>query len=82
VPESSFVAPKNWRRSLGAALLLVLAIFVPARADAAPAVAADKGPVGWDTYRSLDAMSRLRPGEQVKQFSSFDRTGNNDDGSA
>ncbi|WP_246127886.1 glycoside hydrolase family 172 protein [Amycolatopsis rhizosphaerae] len=41
---------------------------------------ADKGPVGWETYRSLSGMARLRPGEQVKQFSSFDRTGGNDDG--
>ncbi|KAA9152243.1 DUF2961 domain-containing protein [Amycolatopsis acidicola] len=39
-----------------------------------------KGPVGWQTYRSLSALPQLRPGEQVKQFSSFDRTGDNDDG--
>lgn len=42
--------------------------------------AADKGPVGWETYRSLSGLARLRPGEQLKQFSSFDRTGGNDDG--
>jgi hypothetical protein len=48
--------------------------------QAAPVKAADRGPVGWETYRSLSGLERLRPGEQVKQFSSFDRTGGNDDG--
>lgn len=39
-----------------------------------------KGPVGWDTFRSLDGLSRLRSGEQSRQFSSFARDGSNDDG--
>ncbi|HKS44000.1 MAG TPA: glycoside hydrolase family 172 protein [Amycolatopsis sp.] len=89
MPKSWFVAPKNARRFLAAALLLTLApSALPARAAAAsPAVSsavssveADKGPVGWETYRSLNALARLRPGEQVKQFSSYDRTGDNEDG--
>ncbi|NIH84886.1 glycoside hydrolase family 172 protein [Amycolatopsis granulosa] len=62
-----------------AGLVLALAAGVPAQAAPAPA-APGKGPVGWDVYRSLDGLARLRPGEQVKQFSSFDRTGHNDDG--
>lgn len=74
------VAPGNRRRWLGVALLMALLAGLPGRADAAPVAAAGKGPVGWETYRSLGAMERLRPGEEVKQFSSFDRTGNNDDG--
>ena len=59
---------------------------------AAPAVAAapvaetpaapDKGPVGWDTYRRLDRINELTTGVATQQFSSFDRTGGNDDGFA
>lgn len=79
MPESSFVAPKN--RSVIVVLGLVLALVVGVPAGAAPAPgASDKGPVGWDVYRSIDGLARMRPGEQVKQFSSFDRAGNNDDG--
>ncbi|GHF14098.1 hypothetical protein GCM10017786_54730 [Amycolatopsis deserti] len=79
MPESSFVAPKN--RSVIVVLGMVLALVVGVPAGAAPAPgASDKGPVGWDVYRSIDGLARMRPGEQVKQFSSFDRTGNNDDG--
>ncbi|WP_328610608.1 DUF2961 domain-containing protein [Amycolatopsis sp. NBC_00345] len=62
---------------------LVVMGFVAAPADAQadrPPGAASVGPVGWDVYRSLDAMAALRPGSQTKQFSSFDRTGGNDDG--
>jgi hypothetical protein len=40
----------------------------------------DKGPVGWDIYRRWDLMAAMRPGSQARQFSSFDRTGGNDDG--
>ncbi|GHJ41748.1 hypothetical protein Sm713_73570 [Streptomyces sp. TS71-3] len=44
------------------------------------AAAADKGPVGWDTYRRLDRLPYLSAGTQTRQFSSFDRTGGNGDG--
>ncbi len=40
----------------------------------------DKGPVGWDVYRSLDRLPELTQGVSTEQFSSFDRTGDNDDG--
>lgn len=53
------------------------------RADASNAAAADtsdKGPVGWDVYRQLDRLPELTDGVATKQFSSFDRTGGNDDG--
>lgn len=69
------------RQSIAATLglILVLSGFTPA--DAAPQTsAASKGPIGWDAYRGLSSLAQLRPAEQVKQFSSFDRTGNNDDG--
>ena len=36
--------------------------------------------VGWDTYRRVDRAAELRPGEQSGQFSSFDRSGGNNDG--
>ncbi|MQA13407.1 MAG: DUF2961 domain-containing protein [Pseudonocardiaceae bacterium] len=39
-----------------------------------------KGPVGYEHYRRLDALAALPTGVQTRQFSSFDRTGGNDDG--
>ncbi|WP_245574008.1 glycoside hydrolase family 172 protein [Amycolatopsis nigrescens] len=63
-----------------AALACLTMTVAPAQAAPAAAPTVSKGPVGWDTYRSLNGLERLRPGEQVKQFSSFDRTGGNDDG--
>jgi D-arabinan exo alpha-(1,3)/(1,5)-arabinofuranosidase (non-reducing end) len=83
VPKSPVAVTKKWRRIVAAVVFFVLALTVPGHSAAVSPGSpgsADKGPVGWDTYRSLTAMARLRPGEQVKQFSSFDRTGNNDDG--
>ena len=50
----------------------------PGPPGTAPATA--EGPVGWDVYRHLDRLAELTPGAQTKQFSSFDRTGGNDDG--
>ncbi|WP_246222443.1 glycoside hydrolase family 172 protein [Phytoactinopolyspora limicola] len=41
---------------------------------------ASKGPVGWDVYRQLDRLPELTTGVDTRQFSSFDRTGGNDDG--
>ncbi|MEV4199220.1 DUF2961 domain-containing protein [Micromonospora globbae] len=38
------------------------------------------GPVGWDVYRRLDRLPELTDGSRAYQFSSFDRTGGNDDG--
>ncbi len=36
--------------------------------------------VGWDVYRQLDQLPLFTPGAATKQFSSFDRTGGNNDG--
>ncbi|MFC8731116.1 DUF2961 domain-containing protein [Luteimicrobium sp. NPDC057192] len=66
---------------------------LPASAASAAAVGFDhgpashgsgaaKGPVGWDTYRHLDRVDELTTGVRTRQFSSFDRTGGNDDGFA
>ncbi|MET8234885.1 DUF2961 domain-containing protein [Micromonospora sp. NPDC005298] len=78
-------------RWLGAAVAL-LAVTPPATASAAPpaapaptvvsasAVAADKGPTGWDAYRRLDRLPELAAGTRTHQFSSFGRDGSNDDG--
>ncbi|MBP2324530.1 hypothetical protein JOF56_004915 [Kibdelosporangium banguiense] len=65
--------------TLISALVLTLA---PGAAEAAPrAVSAlDKGPIGWQVYRDVSQLARLRPGAVSRQFSSFDRTGGNDDG--
>nr|WP_232328134.1 glycoside hydrolase family 172 protein [Kibdelosporangium sp. MJ126-NF4] len=51
-------------------------------AQAAPQVtsATDKGPIGWQVYRQMDQLAAMRPGAVSRQFSSFDRTGGNDDG--
>jgi hypothetical protein len=61
------------------ALVIALA---PGTASAAPRVASalDKGPTGWQVYRDLGRMAELRPGAVMRQFSSFDRTGGNEDG--
>ncbi|TDP91111.1 glycoside hydrolase family 172 protein [Labedaea rhizosphaerae] len=67
-----------------AAVAVAAAVVLPPTAAAAPppknVFAGAHGPVGWDVYRQLDGMSALRPGAQVRQFSSFDRAGGNDDG--
>jgi hypothetical protein len=70
------------RSLLGFAASIVLLGAVPAgTAGAEEAMAVvDKGPVGWDVYRRWDLMAAMRPGSQARQFSSFDRTGGNNDG--
>lgn len=81
--------PRNWRAPglvAGVLLLVVLALVAgPVTVTGAPEATAQqppvlRGPVGWDAYRTVDGLSRIRPGEQVRQFSSFDRAGGNDDG--
>lgn len=58
------------------------AVVMPARPAAPPPSVATsiKGPVGWDTYRRLDRIDELTTGVATQQFSSFDRTGGNNDG--
>ncbi|PKW14388.1 glycoside hydrolase family 172 protein [Saccharopolyspora spinosa] len=65
--------------SLAAAAVVADAGFSSVRANAQPPTAS-RGPVGWDTYRNLGAMAQLRGDEQSFQFSSYDRTGGNNDG--
>jgi hypothetical protein len=65
--------------------LLVTLVFaaVPSQnagAQGGPRVATDKGPMGWDVYRGLARLGELPEGVETLQFSSFDRTGENDDG--
>ncbi|HEY6738362.1 MAG TPA: glycoside hydrolase family 172 protein, partial [Actinopolymorphaceae bacterium] len=38
------------------------------------------GPVGWETYRHPERLAEIGNDARTKQFSSFDRTGGNDDG--
>jgi hypothetical protein len=74
-----------WGRVVLAAVLGAAAFVAAPTAPAEPAAQdalTGKGPVGWQTYRDLTAAAQLRPGAQVRQFSSFDRTGGNDDGFA
>lgn len=44
------------------------------------AASSGNGPVGWEVYRQLDRLPELASGVDARQFSSFDRTGGNDDG--
>lgn len=39
-----------------------------------------KGPVGWEVYRQLNRLPEMTPGVKTLQFSSYDRTGGNNDG--
>ncbi|WP_438386994.1 glycoside hydrolase family 172 protein [Actinopolyspora saharensis] len=39
-----------------------------------------KGPVGWRTYRELDRLGAIRQSQHSGQYSSFSRSGSNDDG--
>lgn len=55
---------------------MLTGVTTNAHASATPA----KGPVGWDVYRHPERLPELTPGTQTRQFSSFDRTGGNDDG--
>ncbi|MBE9375642.1 DUF2961 domain-containing protein [Saccharopolyspora sp. HNM0983] len=51
------------------------------RAQAQPEQPAEnKGPIGWDAYRQVNALAEIPGPEQSRQFSSFDRAGGNDDG--
>jgi hypothetical protein len=65
--------------TLISALVLTTA---PGAVSAAPPVASalDKGPIGWQVYRDVGRLATMRPGAVSRQFSSFDRTGNNNDG--
>ncbi|GAA1976499.1 glycoside hydrolase family 172 protein [Amycolatopsis minnesotensis] len=79
--------PRRGLVTLTLAALAALTVIAAPSALAAPTDSAvaratplAKGPVGWDVFRKLDGMERMRPGEQVRQFSSFDRTGGNEDG--
>lgn len=83
--------PQPWRAPAltgGALILLALALiagsFLLVPSDQLPRSTADpvvtRGPVGWEPYRDLGELARMRPGEQLRQFSSYDRTGWNDDG--
>ncbi|MFL6071884.1 MAG: glycoside hydrolase family 172 protein [Mycobacteriales bacterium] len=60
-----------------AAAALVLSFAAPVHARPAPAPV---GPVGWDLYRHPERLPELSTGVKTRQFSSFDRSGGNDDG--
>ncbi|MGH4014602.1 MAG: glycoside hydrolase family 172 protein [Pseudonocardiaceae bacterium] len=57
-----------------------IALDAPARLAPSAAPVSGKGPIGYDHYRRLDALPGLPVGAQTLQFSSYDRTGGNDDG--
>ncbi len=64
-------------------VFVALALVVTGAAPPASAqqeVTSGKGPVGWDSYRRLDRLPERTPDAATRQFSSFDRTGGNDDG--
>jgi Protein of unknown function (DUF2961) len=60
---------------------LVVLFALPASSAGSEAGADTRtGPVGWDVYRRLDRLPMLRTEERTRQFSSYDRSGQNDDG--
>ncbi|MGI8680036.1 MAG: DUF2961 domain-containing protein [Jatrophihabitans sp.] len=81
---------RRMRMSLAAACLLLLGLQGMAgqtgAADASAPLASGsgvdtngKGPIGWDTYRSLDRLPTLTHGVRTDQFASTDPTGGNND---
>ena len=72
------------RTLLGITLSLMLLVATPSvvasAAQPTELAAGGKGPIGWDVYRKLDGLAGMRPDSQTRQFSSFDRTGQNNDG--
>jgi hypothetical protein len=64
------------------ALVVPALALLPGAASAAQGVASalDKGPIGWQVYRDFSQLPVMRPGAVARQFSSFDRTGGNNDG--
>jgi D-arabinan exo alpha-(1,3)/(1,5)-arabinofuranosidase (non-reducing end) len=86
-PGSRRPGSRGLGRVLAALVLLAGAALVgPALVGGAPAAAhrnaaePSNGPVGWDTYRHPERLAELADGSRTRQFSSFDRTGGNDDG--
>ncbi|EWM18497.1 glycoside hydrolase family 172 protein [Kutzneria sp. 744] len=59
---------------------LGLAAMLTSPVSARPMSIVDNGPVGWDVYRHMDALGLPQDGARSRQFSSFDRTGGNEDG--
>jgi hypothetical protein len=59
--------------------LLLLGVLSES-SHATPSAVTERGPVGWDVYRRLDLLPMLRSGVRTRQFSSYDRSGGNDDG--
>lgn len=84
-PDTCAWRPRRMGAYLGVASLLAATLVMDAgvaaaqRSNRAPA-AAEKGTVGWDTFRDVHGLTQLRGGEQSRQFSSFARDGSNDDG--
>lgn len=73
------------RRAVSACLPMLLALGFLTAMVGAPAVDladdCDKGPVGWDVYRELEGLPLERCGVETHQFSSYNRAGDNGDGS-
>ncbi|HEY3501776.1 MAG TPA: DUF2961 domain-containing protein [Actinocatenispora sp.] len=65
---------------VGTALVPAAAASAQPPANAAPAGRTATGPVAWDTYRHPERLAEIADGSRTRQFSSFDRTGGNDDG--
>lgn len=69
-------------RAVLVVLLSLFATLPSGQARASDPLACDKGPVGWDVFRRLDLLPMIRCGVETKQFSSFNRDGDNGDGSS
>ncbi|MFG2058382.1 DUF2961 domain-containing protein [Micromonospora sp. NPDC048930] len=68
------------RATLVAPLVAALTLTGSTVANSAAVSTPGNGPTGWDVYRQLDRLPELPDGPRTYQFSSFDRSGGNDDG--
>lgn len=62
-----------------AVLVLTAGALTGLSVSAQPAHAAP-GPTGWDSYRHPERMTEIDTGARTRQYSSYDRSGGNDDG--
>jgi len=74
-----------WVRRLATAFVGLSMSVGALAAGTSPALGATSdqirhGPVGWETYRHPERLVEVANDSRTRQFSSFDRTGGNDDG--
>jgi hypothetical protein len=84
VARAVYTMPPVKRRLVLPVLALTLALLpalgVAAAAKPSQPTMGPNGPIGWDVYRRLSDLPRIPRGVHAAEFSSYDRSGGNDDG--